>query len=160
MLTLFTASSCSGIFGLDDHLIGKSAPYTRINLLNGSYQSLSVYRGKTLIIAFWSTSCPFSRSALEDFNDFAKKHINRKDLVFLAINIDGPNDLETLENYIRENNLNYIRHAYSGNGVSDEAYLAFQFDSIPAMVVVDPKGTVKAIGRDIDIAEDFLAPTS
>ena len=141
---------CSSMSEQTEALIGKTAPYTRLTMIDGSYLPLSNFRGKTLVLAFWATYCSHSKGMINDLKEYVKNH-NNPGVEYIAVSLDDALGFETLQNMIQLQGLDVLRHAYSGNEARDEAFLAFKLTSIPMIVVIGPDGEVKSIGRSVRV---------
>lgn len=148
-------TACAGSTNFGD-FVGKETPFARFAMLDGGYESTETLRGKTVILIFWATTCTASRSVVERINEIAVKNSKRKDVVFLAISIDKADDVEKLNERIKFGKLTGLKHVFSGNDVYDEAFMAFQLDSLPAVFVIDRSGKIRAGGRSASLAEDYL----
>ena len=155
MLNLFFICSVALLLGCAagpsrsaTELIGKLGPYTRLTMLNGEYVGVEEYRGKTTVIVFWALWCNKSRRALAKINDFAARYKGRSDVVFIAANIDKSDKLNEVKDRIAYTHLDNFMHAYSGNEVYDEAYVAYCGNSLPHIVVLNKEGSVIAAGND------------
>lgn len=76
---------------------------------------------------FWATWCPYSRGAIEDFEELAREYANRRDLSFYAVSVDNNQDIAELLGRISEQDLRVVQHVFSGNDIQDEVFkLAWQ----------------------------------
>jgi len=148
-------TACSPISDKTREMVDKPAPYTRVTMLDGTYVPLSSFRGRTVVLAFWGTWCSRSKGVLRDLSDYAKSH-RRPDVEYIAVSIDRTDNFETLNNMINHQGLNNLQHAFSGNDVRDEAFLAFGLISVPTIIVIGPDGAVKGVGTDMDVVEEQL----
>ncbi|MBX7139382.1 MAG: TlpA family protein disulfide reductase [Oligoflexia bacterium] len=131
-------------------LIGTTAPYTKFNLLDGSFLTVEELRGKTAVITFWATWCSESRKCMNRLNAFADKFRGRSDYVFLTASIDKADKFDAVKERVIYTKLDNMKHAFSGNDVYDEAYMSFHGDNLPYFVVLDPQGVIKYAGNDDD----------
>ena len=137
-------------------LVGAPAPYSRFTMLDGTQLPLAFAEGKTAAIIFWTTWCGHSRSVIEDFEQLAKRYKKRKDIVFLAASLDKADQLRALEGRIQSQGLTSIMHAFSGNDMLDEAFIAFKGESVPYVVVIDPRGVVRSVANSTTELEEYL----
>lgn len=151
-----TIQGCSGVSQGAKDLVGSPAPYSRFTMLDGTQLPLEFAEGKTAAIIFWTTWCGHSRSVIEDFEQLAKRYKKRKDIVFLAASLDKADQLRALEGRIESQGLTSIMHAFSGNDMLDEAFIAFKGDSVPYVVVVDPRGVVRSVANSTSELEEYL----
>lgn len=139
-------SSCAPRSQKGPELVGKMAPWTRFTLMDGSARGLQEFKGQTLSIVFWSTWCHKSYRMLRKINAFADRVSGQK-AVFMAVSIDKAENLEKVRERIHYNRLGNFVHAFSGNDVSDEAYVALDGDNLPYVLVVNPEGYIVAAGN-------------
>lgn len=151
-------SACSPFSPKSLGMVGKQAPYTRLTLLDGRYIPIAQYKdqGKTLILAFWDTTCPFSRPQISDLNEYAKAASARKDVAFIVVSVDNPERESRVREMAQSDEYNALTHAFSGNEVYDEAFIAFDYEIVPVVVVIGPDGVIKEIGQDADIVAKHL----
>jgi thiol-disulfide isomerase/thioredoxin len=138
-------------------LVGKPLPDARLIMLDGSHHALKSQVGRAMAFLFWSTSCSFSRGAIERFNELAETYKERTDLRFLAVSVDAESAIGDLESRIREQDLQVVEHVFSGNEGQDEVYLAFNGERIPYVVFVDERGIVRLAQMGLHGLEQLLA---
>jgi hypothetical protein len=148
-------SGCAGA-GSSSLLGNQSPPYTSFYMLEGDRLVLEHLRGKNVVVLFWANSCNQSHTVVNELNAYAKRNASRKDIVFLAVSIDKAEDLPKLQDRITYGKLDGLQHSYSGNGVYDEAKVAFGVDSLPALFVLDPNGKVVAAGTSLSVVQRVL----
>lgn len=102
------------------------------------------------MVVFWATWCSKSRRVLNKLNAFAGRYAGRNDVVFLAASIDKADKIQDVKDRVTYTQLNNFRHAFSGNDIYDEAYISFDGDNLPFIVVIDPAGKVVHIGTEDD----------
>lgn len=68
-----------------DIKVGEPAPDFTLKDLDGNEVSLSDYIGKTVIINFWQTTCPYCKIEMPDLEKIYKE--NDKDVVVLAVSV-------------------------------------------------------------------------
>lgn len=154
-LILVICSGC-GLSARQKELIGVQAPYTKFQMLDGSYRLLEEYRGKKLIIVFWATHCNAAWPKLRRLEEFAEQ-LHRSDVAFLAVSLDKPEDLEVLKERISAVGIHTFEHSFSGNEGYDQAYSAFRGEELPYIIVLDRDGTVLGIDTDDDFVYPLIA---
>lgn len=132
----------------------EKAPDFRLKNLTGNYYSLSDFRGKWVVIDFWSTKNPL---CYKDFRPLLKKYEdNSEDLQIIGVfNNDSETKLkETLTIY----DLPWINLYNTGENsiLNDYAVPGF-----PTKVIVNPQGIIKyvSVGNDPDffeVLDEFL----
>lgn len=80
---------------------GAGAPDFTLRALDGSTVHLSDYRGKVVLIDFWSTTCDPCLAEMPHLVDLYKKH---KDggFVVLAVSLDGPESLAQVSSVVHD----------------------------------------------------------
>lgn len=136
-------------------LIGRPAPRVRYTLLDGSRHSSDELAGKTVVMTFWASWCAYSRPVIGELARIAERHAGRNDVAFLAVSIDEERDLGTLEERIKYGQLAPLTHVFSGNGLEDETFLAYNPDVLPHIFVIKD-GIVSAEGHRAGFVEDHL----
>ncbi|WLD94159.1 peroxiredoxin [Alkalihalobacillus sp. AL-G] len=74
--------------------IGNKAPNFKLSTLDGKTVSLSQYRGKTVILNFWTTWCTYCKDEIPELINFHHLH-KEDDVVILAVNLSS--EEESLE---------------------------------------------------------------
>jgi len=124
-------------------------------MLDGEYKALASYDGKRTALFFWAQWCSFSRSRIVKFNELAKFY-KPKDINFIAVSADDYEKFNDLTDFIRAKELVNVEHAFSGNGIYDEAFMAFGVSEYPSFVVMDENLNVILYTTDIGEVEDLL----
>jgi len=141
LLLLLTAGllllpACSNT-ATDDPLIGKPAPLFQAKALDGSTFSLGDAAGKTIIINFWSTTCPPCVEEMPSFQQLQNKLVTRSDSVLLMIDLND--DLTTVQNFVQKNK-------YTFRVFLDSGYTSAQLYNIrytPTTVLIDRQGIAR-----------------
>ena len=155
LLLLPVLTGCSAISEKTLQMVNRPAPYTRITMLDGNYIPLSEFRGKTTVLAFWATWCSHSKKVMKELSDYALAH-HRPDVAYVGISIDRNENFETVNNMAKFQGLNGVQHAFSGNDVHDETFIAFDVSHLPTIIVIGPNGVVKGVGTDLDVVREQL----
>jgi len=108
----------------------------------GKVHTLKDYRGKIVVLDFWSIKCPWSIGYENRFKAFYKEY-QGKDLVFLAIDSNHTEvDAATadpfgrIKKYVKENEIPFPILIDEGNAVADR----FDARTTPHVFVIDAKG--------------------
>jgi peroxiredoxin len=133
--------------------VGKPAPSTRVQLLDGDYVPLAAYRGKNVVLVFWAQWCAKSKQMLERLNDLAARRSSRDDIVFLVVSVDKEEDLSKVKERIALPAMQRFTHAFSGAAEYDEAFRVFSCSELPQVFVIDPRGIVIGSGSNTDVVE-------
>jgi len=87
---LFFTSGCSKIEGAGVNAQLHYAPDFKLASTQGREVSLADYKGKNnVLLVFWTTWCPYCRSALKKLNE-EYKDLREANIIVLAINISEP----------------------------------------------------------------------
>lgn len=77
---------------------GDIAPDFELVAMDGTVHRLSDYRGKVVLLNFWTTWCPYCRAEMPDFEDMYTDAY--KDLDFVIIAVDFGETKETVQKYL------------------------------------------------------------
>lgn len=105
--------------------------------MNGHDVRLSDYKGKPLLVNFWSTTCGPCQLETPELVDLAAKYKERG-LAIIGISIDDtPNDIRAFADHYK------VTYPLLVGDGRDEVTEAFGLkDAIPMSVFITPKGTV------------------
>lgn len=106
----------------------------------GKTHSLAEYKGKFLFIdlwASWCAPCKFQIPALQQL----EKDMHGKNIRFLSISADKPQDREKWISTMKEYNMTG-NHLISPNGFNYEMFKKYGINSIPRFMLVDPEGRI------------------
>jgi peroxiredoxin len=126
------------------HSKAKPVEYANYNFtlkdMNGHDVKLADYKGKALLVNFWSTTCGPCQLETPELVDLAAKYKERG-LAVLGISIDDtPSDIRKFANEYK------VSYPMLVGADRDEVTQAFGLgDAIPMSVFITPKGTV--LGR-------------
>ena len=148
-------SGCSSRVKPVQPVPGEAYPYTKLTMLDGTTRILEEFEGRRVAMIFWAEWCPKSRRAVRRFNEFSSNR-RRRDVDFLAININNIEEETRVRENISEYGLRSLRHVFSGNDVADEAFLVFGADQVPYFAVLDRRGRLVYAGGDEDHVYDLL----
>ena len=141
-------------------LVGKYAPLTRFQLVDGGFIPLEQYRGKTVVLTFWATWCSKSNQLLSQLGELSAKLAPQGTVVFLNASVDNAEQLEKVQTRLRDPALATTVNAFSGNAEYDEAFMSFRCNDLPNIFVISPVGVVVANGNTIDTVKTALGLTS
>ena len=113
---------------------GRPAPDFQVqNIQDGEVLSLADFSGKTLVVTFFSTTCPSCKRELPDLH--AMKSEAGDEVEFLIVTNDNPRKVAA---YMESRDLDF-RVAWDDGSAHD----AFAVDTIPYNVVISPDGTIR-----------------
>ena len=88
--------------------IGFAAPDFAAETMDGKEIRLKAYRGKAVVLNFWSMTCGVSRGAIPALNDLADTYAGR-DVVFISIACEFA-EKDEVRDVLDEQPFHYIRH--------------------------------------------------
>ncbi|MGP4081730.1 peroxiredoxin family protein [Pseudalkalibacillus sp. R45] len=119
--------------------IGKEAPDFTLQNLDGEEVSLSDYRGKTVILNFWTTWCTYCKKEIPELINFHHLHEN-EEVVILAVNLSSEEEnVEQVTMFAKEFEIPF-QVPLDTEGMVGQAY---QIIVIPTTFIIDPDGLVK-----------------
>jgi thiol-disulfide isomerase/thioredoxin len=127
-------------------LIGKPAPELQTAKWFQGELTQDSMKGKVVLLDLWATWCGPCKVAMPHTDEMAKKYAD-KGLVVAAICSDG--DEAFVPKFIEEKKLS-MPMAWDKDGATFKAYAGQWF---PTYVLIDKKGTVRAIGLTSDAVE-------
>lgn len=154
-IALLSLSGCASSGA--SQIVGKPAPFARFNQLeDGALFTTEQFKGKTLVIAFWATTCRSSNPNMKRISEYAANFKGRNDVAFIGVSIDKAEDIDAVKERIKYDGFGTLINMYSGNDVYDEAYQAFKGDRLPYFIVVDRFGNVVDAQYDDDFVYDLV----
>ena len=126
------------------HLIGKKFEFFRYTeLLSGEYRTLDFKGSEATVIAFWARWCSFSRPSVKKMFAYANDGATKEDSIeWIAISIDPLDTLDDVTDWLRTASFGSVSLGFSGNTISDEAYVRLQGNELPHYFVLDRSGTL------------------
>jgi peroxiredoxin/outer membrane lipoprotein-sorting protein len=126
-----------GLPGEGAYLVGMPASgFALKDDLGGDRVSLSDYRGKVILLAFWATWCPPCRRELPTIAKLYAAYKN-KGLVVLGINKEGSG---TVKRFFKKQGLSFPTLDDPGGHVFQQ----YSANAIPQVVIIDGDGVVRA----------------
>lgn len=149
-------AACSGS-APETALLGMQAPDTRFTMMDGETVLLGDMRGHPAVVIFWATHCNKSQREIRKLNSLTHAPgMKSRGVAFVAVSVDKLEKQELLNQRIQSDELTGLKHAFSGNDVSDEAYQAFDVGTLPTIIVIDPAGKIIYRGTEADEAAEAL----
>lgn len=121
----------------------KLAPDFKLMDLKGKEVSLSDFKGKPLILFFWTTWCPFCR---EEFPVLTDKYNDLKKEGIEVLAIDIGESKERVEKFTVNLNLD-MPFPILLDSASTVAY-AYDLLGVPTFILIDSQGKIKFQGND------------
>jgi peroxiredoxin len=136
LLAMFFLITPSDVIQANNGLnIGDKAPNFTIKDLNGNKVQLSDYKGKSVMINFWTTWCPPCKKEMLDIETFSKE--KRDQWVVLAINVDGGNE-EGVKQFVQERKLTFPILMDEKDVVANQYHIL----SIPTTYFINKEGVI------------------
>jgi thiol-disulfide isomerase/thioredoxin len=110
---------------------------------------LEKLRGKVVLVDFWATWCAPCRAALPEVKAAYKKY-RAKGFEIVGISFDQ--NKETLQKFVADQNMTWPQY-FDGRGWENKWGREFEITAIPAMWLVDKKGTL----RELNARENLTA---
>ncbi|QQE13764.1 TlpA family protein disulfide reductase [Planctomycetota bacterium] len=113
-------------------------PEYSYKLLSGKNLTHEKYRGKILVLEFWSHNselCKQTMTQMKEINGQAKKN----NVVLVGVNLD--NKRNELQRYLKAENIRWLQ-IYDGRGKKSKAAKDFNVDKLPAFYIIDPDGVL------------------
>ena len=111
--------------------------------LNGNTIKLSDYRGKVVLLDFWSTWCA---PCVAQFPDIRYLQALYKDRGFVVIGISLDTDLQLLRKFVKDAEVPWAQLC-DGKGWDGEIPRIYKVDAIPTTFLIDRDGNIRA--RDL-----------
>ncbi|HNW39531.1 MAG TPA: TlpA disulfide reductase family protein [Candidatus Omnitrophota bacterium] len=114
---------------------GKAAPAADmiLNDLAGKPVNLSNYKGKPVILFFWTTWCPYCRQELNKLN-LQQAKISREGILILGVNVNEPK--YKVQRFFKGYTLNFQMLLDSSGALADK----YNLIGVPTFVFLDKTG--------------------
>jgi peroxiredoxin len=119
-----------------DDVIGNKAPDIKVEDLNGNKVRLSSFKGKTVLLNFWATWCPYCRKERPHLDELHKQY-KGKDFVILSVSIDRSKD--SVKRFLKKMPADFII-LFDGSGSAASEYNVM---GLPTSYLISSKGIVK-----------------
>ena len=135
--TLFGSSQNTIKVSSDAPLTGHKAPDFALKSLKGSQVSLADFKGKVVLLDFFSTWCPPCRAAVPVLQDLEAKY---KDKGLEVISIDEQESQSLVRDYAKEMRYTALMLLDEDGSAGDK----YKVNGLPTFVIIDQKGKVAA----------------
>ena len=107
----------------------------KFNDVSGKTIDLSVLRGKTVVVNFWSTWCPPCVEEMPMFNDVQSQWQN-KNVVFVGIAADQAGNVKS---FLKKTPVNYPIVVGEQSSIDLARELGNRYDAVPFTVIINPQ---------------------
>jgi peroxiredoxin len=128
--------------------VGEAAPdFTLANIQTGEDVKLSDYKGKTVLVFFWASWCPYCKAMCKkggSLNVFAAEMEAAKDsnLVILGVGTSSDDSADTQNAFLKTNACNWTSTHDTGSKVEGK----YGVLGVPTVVLLDGDGKVLTYG--------------
>lgn len=128
--------------------VGKTAPDFALRLLDGRMVALSDFRGKPVLLNFWTTWCPACRVEMPYLESVFQRE-KEQGLTILAVDIEEIRD--TVVQFTRQYGLSFPVALDTSGDVARQ----YRVSTLPTTFLIDKEGTIRLvkIGAFSDEAE-------
>ncbi len=120
------------------HLNEKLAEF-ELKDLDGNLILSADYKGKVLVLDFWTTWCGVCLKAFPDFQEVYEKFKDHPDVVFLAVNMGRKDPIEQVRAFLGTNSYSFPVAYDEGSRISDR----LEIDHLPTLLVIDKSGRIR-----------------
>lgn len=120
--------------------LGETAPDFELETLEGETAKLSDYRGKKVILNFWTTWCPPCRAEMPHMQDYYDQKAKEDNVEILAVNLTtADHGMEKITSFVSEYGLAFpiLLDAEGDMGT------VYQAVTIPTSYILDTEGRVR-----------------
>lgn len=120
--------------------LGETAPDFELETLEGETAKLSDYRGKKVILNFWTTWCPPCRAEMPHMQDYYDQKAKEDNVEILAVNLTtADHGMEKITSFVSEYGLAFpiLLDAEGDMGA------VYQAVTIPTSYILDTEGRVQ-----------------
>lgn len=119
--------------------IGKDAPDFRLQALSGEDVRLSDFKGKTVILNFWTTWCTYCKKEIPELINF--HHLYKKEeVVVIAVNLSSEEEnIENVAMFAKEFEIPFLVPLDKEGDVGK----AYQIIMIPTTFIINPDGKIQ-----------------
>lgn len=111
----------------------KLFPPVKVQSLDGKTISLQDFKGKYIVINWWTTGCAPCRLEMPGMNKLVEKYKSNPDVVFIAIAHNQPQELK---DFLKSKEFRYVQ-------TTGDAEISKVFGkSFPKNIIVNPKGVI------------------
>ena len=137
-LVFFTLFSNAGLFAARpiEKKVNEPAPLFKLSNLAGEAVSLIQFKGRPVILFFWTTWCPYCRQELSTLQK-EYSNITSGGVTLLAIDIGEPK--EKVERFLKDRNIGFTVLL----DINSETAYSYNLIGVPTFVLIDAQGKIK-----------------
>ncbi|PTQ92952.1 peroxiredoxin [Mucilaginibacter yixingensis] len=131
--------------------VGRRAPDFKQKAADGTEVSLANFKGKYLLLIFWSSSDMSSRAQSMELANVYNR-FKDKNFTILGASIDGEKTRKVWQKAVQQDNLPWMQLAPLKNN-HNPAAIQYDVEVLPASFLIDPKGKIIAAdlsAKDLD----------
>lgn len=131
--------------------VGSEVPNVLLPMLGGETKQLNDFRGKYVVLNFWSSGCDKSAAMLEEMRNLYNV-VKESEEQFVIISFALDSDKASWENAVKSSGtaLGGWLHACDGAAVDSPAAKLLGVDKTPKILLVEPEGLAVSLDMDVD----------
>jgi thiol-disulfide isomerase/thioredoxin len=130
------------LFEMRDLQVGKTAPATEAEDIDGKKSSIAQFKGKVVVLDFWATWCGPCRAMIPHERELVEK---MKDKPFVFVSISADEQKDTLKQFLTKEKMPWT-HWWAGNGGDESKETIVEkwnIRAFPTLYLIDSKGVIR-----------------
>lgn len=134
----------------NDMKVGNELPDITLPMLDGEKKNLNDFRGKYVILNFWSSDCAKSASMITELQHLYEVIKGKEEYVIISFSLD--NDTAAWKEAVNSKGIKHEvwLHASDGAGMASPAAKTYKVENTPKIILVEPEGRAVSLNMDID----------
>ncbi|WP_052737621.1 TlpA disulfide reductase family protein [Bacillus sp. SA1-12] len=134
-------TEANGVYAAERKVVqeGQQANDFTLKTVEGKTVSLSEYKGKIVVMNFWTTWCTYCQEEMEELNKFSEE-MQSVNVELLGVNVTSSEENERAV-------IQFVNHAdipyRVGMDVNGEVSKSYNIIGIPTTFIIDEKGIVR-----------------
>ncbi|MBN2135394.1 MAG: TlpA family protein disulfide reductase [Acidobacteria bacterium] len=137
---------------VDNVGLSKKAKDFTATFIDGKEYSLSDFRGKVVLLDFWSMTCKPCVQAFPVFKELYNKY-HSKGFEIIGVNLNE--DIEKVKNFLKDNEIPWLNIA-EGKGWDSKIKNLYNMQWLPSIWIIDGEGTLIYFGDRKEQIKDKL----